>query len=149
MDKTQIRELIRWTLGYLDMWSPQAERLVMATGQHESHYRYLKQIKGPALGFWQMEPDTLDDLCENYLVFKADLAEKFDGLRPPSLSRVDALQGCLFYACAACRLHYYRFPEQIPTDDDGLWDLYKFRYNSPAGAATKKQFFRALAEIDK
>jgi hypothetical protein len=64
MNPKQLRELvIRPVLEYLHPdipYSHEAEDLLMMIAAHESHLgEYVKQVQGPALGIYQMEPDTL------------------------------------------------------------------------------------------
>jgi len=62
MDKTQLRELIQVVLKEYDLYSRDAEELLMLTAAVESNLGYyIKQVGGgPALGIFQCEPDTLD-----------------------------------------------------------------------------------------
>ena len=51
----------------LNLWSPSAEELVLGTAIVESGLTYLKQHgDGPALGLWQVEPPTHEDLYTNF-----------------------------------------------------------------------------------
>ena len=59
--KNSIKKIIRYVLKDLNMYSEDAENLVYRTGMSESNYKHLEQVKGPALGFFQVEPDTIND----------------------------------------------------------------------------------------
>ena len=65
-----IKKIITYVLKDLNMYSEDAESLVYRTGMAESGYRHLEQVKGPAIGFFQVEPDTINDTINNYLKFR-------------------------------------------------------------------------------
>lgn len=150
------RELIiRPTLEHLDMWSPAAENLVLGTGIKESSLCYLKQLGGgPALGLYQMEPATHDDIWANYLVSKKDISSKVEDFMAEvftSLVEGDSffgwarqLPGNLYYATAMCRIHYWRRPEPLPDaeDADAMGAYWKQWYNSDQGAGVPEDFAR-------
>ena len=60
IDNKQLRELIIGpSLDALQMYSKEAEEILVFTCASESlGGTYLKQVKGPALGIYQMEPAT-------------------------------------------------------------------------------------------
>ena len=69
--------VIRPALEKLSLWSLSAEELVLGTAIVESGLTYLKQHgDGPALGLWQVEPATHDDLYTNFLNFRPELGSK-------------------------------------------------------------------------
>ena len=80
--KEQNRDLLEWvirpTLHALDMAGERAETLMLATALVESGGRHTRQIGGgPALGLWQMEPETHDDIYTHYLLLhRQDLQTK-------------------------------------------------------------------------
>lgn len=139
----QLRTLIiRPALQDLLMWSEQAEELLIFTCAVESEGgSYLKQIKGPALGIYQMEPKTYNDIWQNYIVYKQSLGmilgHHFDAFRMPP---EDRLIYDIRFATAMARIHYYRVSEALPAANniDGIWDYYKKYYNSSKGAADKE-----------
>jgi hypothetical protein len=132
----QLRELIiRPTLKDMGMWSESAENLLMGTAAQESHLgSYIKQVgKGPALGIYQCEPFTHDDVAK-WAKGKATFEElSFDHNR---------LIYDLRYATFICRLHYYRVPKALPdaNDLDGLSNYWKVFYNSVKGKGTVDEF---------
>ena len=78
--------VIRPALEKLSLWSLSAEELVLGTAIVESGLTYLKQHgDGPALGLWQVEPATHDDLYTNFLNFRPELGSKLMQLRAPNL----------------------------------------------------------------
>lgn len=157
LDVGQLGELvIRPTLALLaeaapGIDGPVAELLLLATAAQESQFRYLKQVKGPALGLWQMEPATHKDLIrwlyeEEHGKNRPEFYEVVGGLtRNRGLD--SELVGNLGYACAMARLLYWRDPEPLPTPEElgagpahALWPTYKRVWNTEAGAATVSQF---------
>jgi hypothetical protein len=149
INANQLRELIiRPTLKSMGMWSEAAENLLMGTAAQESHLgHYIKQVgKGPALGIYQCEPVTHDDVY-NYLrnneqrLFGNALPHK---LRPIGLVEHDRLVYDLRYATMIARLHYYRVPKALPAADDidGLSNYWKTYYNTRLGKGKSEEFVR-------
>lgn len=138
------------TLKYLNMHSIAAEQLVLGTAVQESGLNNLLQIGGgPALGFFQMEPDTHDDLWKNYLAFRRDLTVKIKTLLAPwPTQRVDQLLTNRMYSCAMCRLQYYRRPEALPRKGiaEEMARYWKKYYNTELGAGTEPTFILNFKE---
>ena len=66
MNHKQIRSLIQSKLKQQELWTPPAEELVFLTVLTESGYDYIEQVgSGPAKSFFQIEPLTAHDICEN------------------------------------------------------------------------------------
>jgi hypothetical protein len=136
----QLRELIiKPTLLDLVMFTEDAMELLVFTCAVESEGgTYLKQLKGPALGIYQMEPATYNDIWANFLKDKNSLLlmllSNFNITYMPS---EDRLIYDLRFATAMARIHYARFLEKLPhaADTMGLWKYYKQYYNTPEGAA--------------
>ncbi len=140
-DPTQYRvEVVRPALRHVGLWNAAAENLVVGTALKESLLRFVRQIKGPALGLHQMERATHDDIHRTYLTRPAnkrlrrgvlELARYFCGDWPDA----SELCGNMYYAAAMCRVHYLRVEEILPADDDaeGLARYWKHYYNTPAG----------------
>ncbi len=142
----QFRELIiRPSLEAIDLYSPGAEELLVGICAQESlGGYYINQIKGPADGIYEMEPATHKDIWENFLLkSKIELAQKI--LKTCNFSEVPTSSEMitnLKYATIMTRVFFLRFPDPIPAsnDIDGIFDLYKRRYNTPLGSATKESF---------
>ena len=142
MTAQELRDIIQKALAPLGLWSAGAEELLMATAAQESHLgQYRRQINGPALGIYQMEPATFNDLFTNYLQYhptiKSEILFQSHGdASPETLVENDAFATCM------ARVLYLRAPEALPasTDLGGIWRLYKLRWNTPLGAATHDQF---------
>jgi hypothetical protein len=139
----QFRELIiKPALNDLVLYSPEAEELLVFTCAVESlGGSYLKQVKGPALGIYQMEPRTYNDIWQNFIMKHSSLMMKLHSsfnlvFIPPE----DRLVYDLRFATAIARIHYERFKEKIPDakDIEGIWEYYKKYYNTSEGAASKE-----------
>lgn len=153
MDIRQFRDyVVVPALGQIGAYSRAAEQLVMGTGLTESRFMFLQQIgKGPARGFFQMEPATHDDIWKNYLSRKMILLNDLKGLLLRDMDLHDQLRGNLFYAAAMCRIHYMRFREPLPEENNwpAMAAYWKKYYNTPAGAGTVEDFLqRSRPAID-
>jgi hypothetical protein len=125
----------------LDLLTNAAVELVLGTAIQESHLTYLKQIGGgPAVGVFQMEPATHDDIYDNFLKYHDDLKQLVSHLAIEG--RAQEMMGNLYYAAAMCRVHYYRVSEALPDVGDieaqaAYWKQY---YNTPLGAGTVDEY---------
>jgi hypothetical protein len=125
--------------------SRSAEQLLMGTALAESGLVHIQQTGGgPALGVFQMEPATHDDIWENFLRFKPGLLNDLKGLTMRDMDLHEQLRGNLFYAAAMCRIHYLRVREPLPAPDDwpGFAAYWKDHYNTRAGAGTVEGFLQ-------
>lgn len=119
------------------------EQLLMLTSGHEGHFVLRTQTGGgPALGVYQMEPATFNDIVVNVLAYKQDLKRKIQAYCGTPIFDPNMLQNNDKLATCFTRLQYLRFPEPIPmfNDIENMWKLYKLRYNTPLGKATKEEF---------
>lgn len=137
----QLRELIiKPALNDLQLYSEDAEELLVFTCAVESMGgTFLKQINGPALGIYQMEPSTYYDIWDNYIYHQASLqlrlTTNFNIGRLPSDFR---MVYDLHFATAMARIHYARIPEPLPSSKDilAIWEYYKAYYNTNLGASS-------------
>lgn len=139
--------VIKPVLKHINLWSDAAENLLLCTAAHESHLgHYLKQVRGPALGIYQIEPATHKDVWVNYLAYRNDLVSKVKSLTSSinsnALPADDQLITNLAYATAIARLIYQRAPDALPDADDidGLANYWKQYYNTPLGKGTTDDF---------
>ena len=138
-----LERIIRPTLGILGIADHQAdEELLLGTAMQESGLgAHLAQLKGPALGIWQMEPASANDIWENYLKFRKQMAANVSSLMLPSIDRSAQLAGNLYYACAMARIEYLRAPEPLPPAGDvaAQADFY-LRFYNRGGKATADEY---------
>ena len=132
--KHLLLHVIRPVLQQLDLWSEPAERLLLGTACVESDCgRYLVQLGGPALGIYQMEPATHDDIWENFLIGKANLLGRVKQYMPVQWTEQTLLIGNLYYATAMCRIHYLRVTAPIPVSLPEQAEYWKEHYNTHLG----------------
>jgi hypothetical protein len=124
--------IIRPSLKPLHIWSPSAETLLLLTcAQESSCGKFLKQNgknnvpRGPALGIFQMEPNTYKDIrihSDKYIYFVEN-----------GLFEAPSDEESLIYdmrlATVMARLKYTMFKEKLPKHDDIVniaryWDKY-------------------------
>lgn len=161
MNASQLRAyVILPALKPLGLWSLAAENLLVGTVAHESAGgKYLHQVRGPALGIYQIEPLTHFDVWANYLKYQTGLRDKVLGMVPACHLRHDSATGMeyatdsmlitdLAYATVMARLIYRRRPEPLPAADDlpGLAAYWKAHYNTPLGAGTVEQFLAHMGD---
>lgn len=130
-------EIIRPALHAVGIWSQARECLVLGTGAHESRYQFMQQLGGgPALGYWQCESATHDDIWTNWLNFRPLLAQPLNMLRFGEISPMSLMRYPL-YAAALCGLHYMRAQRgyQLPPQGDAALQAayHKKYYNTAAG----------------
>lgn len=146
MNKDDLRITIKDVLERLNMYSDGAVELLMGTCAVESDFcKFDKQIGGgPALGWWQMEPATMNDLWSNYIKYKeglkAILASEFEMYGP----NIERLQNDPEYGIVMARLLYRRSKTLIPDADDiaGLATTWKKVYNTYLGKGTVEKFIK-------
>jgi hypothetical protein len=143
IDIAQLRgDIVRPVLRFLGLHSDAAENLVVGTALVESGGQFVRQLGGPALGLWQMEPRTHDDIWDNFLhgSTRRMLASQLEKLQTPAVLTLGALEliGNLYYGAAMCRVHYLRVrtPTPLATDALGMAAYWKGYYNTPLGAGT-------------
>jgi hypothetical protein len=155
MNPQQLHDyIIKTTLEYMggNYYSKESAFLLLATAAIESNCgEYIKQINGPALGIWQMEPDTHDDIWQNCdalrnIIFEQKIYDIFGKYGD------DVLIKSPMYACAMARLKYSMDPHALPeyTGDSEVdlpvfYEYYKRVYNTELGASTYQKWCNAIA----
>jgi hypothetical protein len=138
--------IIRPSLISISEWSSPAEQLLLGTAIHESgRFRYRKQIHGPALGLFQMEPVTHDDIWKTFLSYRPSLASKVSALlSSPTADKLHELEFNDQYASAMARIKYLRGGVPLPSLNDipAMANYWKRFYNTPLGKGTPAQFVR-------
>jgi len=148
IDPDDLRRLvIRPILGRMELHSRSAENLLLGTSLAESVVdgdTHLKQISGPALGIYQIEPATHDDVWQHFLAFRHPLELKVKGFLVGHEDKEVQLIWNLAYQTAIARVIYLRVKERLPEADD-LWSIalyWKTYWNTSAGAGTIEGFLR-------
>jgi hypothetical protein len=148
MDIGQFREhIVRPTLEAITLWAPAAEELLIATAVHESAgLKYIRQVGGgPALSFYQIEPETAEDLIKRYIFGDKSafgrtlrIVSQFEPghmLRP-------RLLGDMTFATVIARLKYWSIPQPLPKAGDvpAMALYWKRWYNTPLGKGREQEF---------
>jgi len=144
--------VIRPALSKINLWSPSAEELVLGTAIVESGLTYIRQWgDGPALGLWQVEPATQNDLFTNFLNYRPELGSQLMELRAPNLSIDGEPRHQPIYGAAVCRLCYYRKPDALPKagDIEGQGQYWKQHYNTPLGKGTVTKYAYNVSQVLK
>jgi len=139
-----MKELIEDTIKRLDLYKPEVVELLLGTCAQESAFgKYRRQLGGgPALGIFQCEPATFNDIIENFLVYKSELMAKI--IKISGVSRLNAkelIENDILATCIA-RVHYLRRKEAIPKDLEGQARYWKQYYNTPKGKGTVEEYIR-------
>jgi len=122
--------------------SEAAVRLLLMISAHESGmFSFCRQVRGPALGLFQMEPATYE-FCIEYLSRTGKFPTVARKCMPARLVTDSVL------AAAMARVYLFSKPEPLPEADDlqGLAVYAKRHWNTEAGAATVDDYLKAYME---
>lgn len=163
LGKLFVEHVIKPALDHLDMATgghgkmntQAAINLILMIVAHESgKLTYSKQVRGPALGFTQMEPATFQWLIEWLGKTRPHLLEALSlfvpvGGEPVCGSDSNYMVISPQFAVAAARLNLIRFPEPLPQSDDleGLARYAKKYWNTHAGKATEADYLNAYQSM--
>lgn len=135
LDRRQFQDLIERTLPEVDpRWlSQDAVHLLLGTAAVESEFgTYIRQVGGgPALGVFQIEKATFNDLRQRYghdYILEHEWHDKCEW----------DLRTSIIFA----RLKYWSIPKALPPAEsvEAMADYWKKWYNTPAGGGTVEQF---------
>ena len=136
----ECRRMIASALGDYGLpCSEAALRLLCMIAAHESGgFTYSKQVRGPAISLFQIEPRTYKDL----MAYADRKGIKCPNGPPEQLIFNEGL------AAALGRLFFMRFPEKLPDKDDipAMATYAKQRWNTNYGAATPDDYESAYRE---
>ncbi len=114
-------KIVRPTLLTMDMYSQEAEYLVLATAMIE---RSRKTKKMAETGIFNICQSMHSDLWTNFLDYKSEVVRRLchvanlDLRKIPLSERFKLVQNNDCYATAICRLIYFRVPKSIPVMSD-------------------------------
>jgi hypothetical protein len=133
----QLRRLIKEVLEPINLYSKEAEELLMLTAAQESKLgTYIYQLgKGPARGIFQMEPHTEKDLFTHFISHRHNLnmsVAEYDTVDE------DDLSFNLAYQIVMARIHYLRVKEPLPNQNniEAIAKYWKRYWNTYLGAGT-------------
>lgn len=142
------QKIVLHVLHGLGMWNEYAESLMMGTCAVESQGgTYLVQLNhGPAVGIYQMEPATHDDIWAQWLPNKAAIASNL--LRTCNMATkptASDMVNNLFYATAMARIQYFRnTPAPVPDSEEGRAEFW-LRYYNRGSEQTADKYLKAHA----
>jgi len=130
-------------------------QLLLGTALQESGLRHLRQLanrdgtRGPALGYFQMEPATHDDIWATFLTFRPALAARVRAVPGAAVGRPKAelLVHNHVYAAVMARLRFRRAPGALPAAGDvrAMGAYWKAHYNTVLGKGRASEFEAKLA----
>jgi len=134
-DKKQFKDLITRVLSeHPELLSDSAVNLLLSTAAQESQFgRYLRQVGGgPALGVFQMEPETFIWLQSVY----------FDVYPEISIRMAEELEWDLRLSIFMARLKYRSIPTKLPDANDipGMAKYWNRYYNANPDHGTDAEF---------
>ncbi|MDP3414532.1 hypothetical protein [Falsiroseomonas sp.] len=130
-------------------------QLLLGTALQESGLRHLRQLanrdgtRGPALGYFQMEPATHDDIWRTFLAFRPALTARVRAV--PGLAagqpKAEVLVHHHVYAAVMARLRFRRAPGVLPAAGDvqAMGAYWKAHYNTVLGKGRASEFEAKLA----
>lgn len=142
INKRQFGSLIGRTLDMMPYRvTPEVVSLIMGTAAQESQFgHFIYQVSsGPALGIFQMEPETETDCWANFIYARQDLKSaifRVTGRTGPG----PWLEWDMAYQIMLCRVRYRRSKGAIPVDVLGQAQYWKTNYNTNAGQGTVQEY---------
>lgn len=146
IDADQLREaVIKPVLLRVELYSPAAEVLLLGTAAAEGiigNRSMLRQVGGPALGIYQMEPATHGWLVGWVLARSSRFTPLIEWVQKTGGFHEERLVYDLAYMSVLCRLRYLVVPAPLPRADDlpGLAAYWKKHYNTSLGKGTVAGF---------
>lgn len=125
--------------------SDSAVELLMLTAAQETHCgRYLKQVYGPALGIFQMEPNTYEDIWQNFICYRQNILQAMNECWGASaLDWRMRMRGDLIYQTVMSRIFYMRIPAALPDKSQpmAMAHYWKKYYNTKYGKGTPDEAY--------
>ena len=159
MDVFQFRsEIIRPTLTAIHLWSPAAEQLLLGTAVHESSgLRYVrqlprikdgKQVQGPARGFYQIEPETAEEIIKRRMFGdKSILGDRFRTVTMfgPGDDLNARLVGDMIFGTVIARLKYWDAQAPLPLAGDmpAMARYWWLHYHGDVGPNKERDFLNS------
>ena len=146
---TSIARIAEQVLKHMCVYSDEAMDLVMRIGAVESLYQNIEQQSesSPAVGFFQVELATSNDIYENYLMFRKHsmlpLVEQITGyaFADEPWNRFQIMSNIALQV-ALCRLKYLRVPHPIPKSVNAQAE-YWLKYYNGGGKGTVDKFIES------
>lgn len=137
--------IIQVVLKDLDLGGAAAEELLLGTAIQESlNFMFRTQIGGgPGLSYYQIEVNTHNDIWDNFLKYRNDLAKKVARfLTRPDADKIAELKVNDKYATAIARVHYLRVSEPLPRagDVEAQAKYWKKHFNTELGKGKVSEY---------
>lgn len=137
MTYAQFKDLCTECLTQWGLYSPAVVELMCMIVAHESMQgRYRRQVGGPALSLFQIEPPTHNDIWQNGPGIKVR-AKRF-GI----VQNVASLEADDRYAIFVARHHLMRDPNPVPTTPEDMARYCKSYWNTASGKATAEKYLK-------
>lgn len=151
MNSKQLFNTILDTLEFCGMTcSSNVVNMILETACVESNCgEYIKQLKGPACGIFQIEPVTAKDIIDHFIFYKPTLLRKYNQLFIQDLTVEQNLCTNLMFQIFMCRVFYLRFSEKIPDTVEGRAKYWKKYYNTHLGKGTVEKYIKAVEKYKK
>lgn len=151
MNSKQLFDAILDTLEFCGMTcSSNVVNMILETACVESNCgEYIKQLKGPACGIFQIEPNTAKDMLQHFIKYKPKLFENYIKLINPNLTLEQNLQTNLMFQIFMCRVYYLRFEQIIPNTVAERAAYWKKYYNTYKGKGTVEKYIKAIDKYKK
>ena len=123
--------------------SAAAVNILLGTIAVESNFNWVRQTSGgPGRGFFQIEPDTAQDVLDRTKKFELSAWHIIQEFKS-TLSVNDALVSDISFQCAIARMKYYLIPVKLPDADNlkGLADYWKVYYQAGGDAGLPASAF--------
>ncbi len=151
MNSKQLFDAILDTLEFCGMTcSSNVVNMILETACVESNCgEYIKQLKGPACGIFQIEPETAKDMLQHFIRYKPKLFKNYTKLLNPNLTLEQNLQTNLMFQIFMCIVYYLRFEQIIPNTVEGRAKYWKKYYNTALGKGTVEKYIKAVDKYKK
>ena len=151
MNNKQLYDAIYNILLSLKLYSNDSiVKMIFETACVESNCgEYIKQINGPACGIFQIEPNTAQDIIDNYIKYRSRYKDIFDMLYIKAFTLSQNLKYNLAFSVFMCRMFYMRIKESIPNTVEKRAEYWKKYYNTEQGKGTTTEYIRKVGKYGK
>ena len=151
MNNKQLHDAIYNILLSLKLYSNDSiVKMIFETACVESNCgEYIKQINGPACGIFQIEPNTAQDIIDNYIKYRSRYKDIFDMLYIKAFTLSQNLKYNLAFSVFMCRMFYMRIKESIPNTVEKRAEYWKKYYNTEQGKGTTTEYIRKVGKYGK
>ena len=151
MNNKQLYDAIYNILLSLKLYSNDSiVKMIFETACVESNCgEYIKQINGPACGIFQIEPNTAQDIIDNYIKYRSRYKDIFDMLYIKTFTLPQNLKYNLAFSVFMCRMFYMRIKESIPNTVEKRAKYWKKYYNTEQGKGTTTEYIKKVGKYGK